>query len=48
MTRVAVLDDWQGIAERIADWSPVSAKAEITFFRDAMKGDALISRAGRL
>jgi phosphoglycerate dehydrogenase-like enzyme len=35
MTRVAVLDDWQGIAERCADWSGVRAKAELAFFRDA-------------
>ncbi len=35
MTRVAVLDDWQGIAESCADWSGVRAKAELVFFRDA-------------
>ncbi len=43
MVKVAVLDDWQGIAESIADWAPVRAKAEITFFRDAMKGEAVIT-----
>jgi phosphoglycerate dehydrogenase-like enzyme len=43
MTRIAVLDDWQGIAEGIADWAPVKARAEVTFFRDAMKGDAVIA-----
>ncbi len=35
MTRIAVLDDWQGIAEAAADWSGVRAQAEIIFFRDA-------------
>jgi phosphoglycerate dehydrogenase-like enzyme len=43
MVKVAVLDDWQGIAEGIADWTPVRAKAEITFFRDALKGEAVIA-----
>jgi phosphoglycerate dehydrogenase-like enzyme len=43
MTKVAVLDDWQGIAEGIADWAPVKAKAEVTFFREAMKGDAVVA-----
>ena len=35
MTRIAVLDDWQGIAEGAADWSGVRANAEISFFREA-------------
>ena len=35
MTRIAVLDDWQGIAETSADWSKVSPHAELVFFRDA-------------
>jgi phosphoglycerate dehydrogenase-like enzyme len=43
MVKVAVLDDWQGIAEGIADWAPVRAKAEITFFRDALKGEAVVT-----
>jgi len=36
MARVAVLDDWQGEAERLADWSAVRARAEVVFFRNAM------------
>ena len=40
MTRIAVLDDWQGIAEGAADWSSVRAKAEIVFFRDAFASPA--------
>ena len=35
MTRVAVLDDWQGIARRSADWSPLAARAEVVFFAQA-------------
>ncbi|MCC6717928.1 MAG: D-2-hydroxyacid dehydrogenase family protein [Acetobacteraceae bacterium] len=34
MTRIAILDDWQGIAETAADWSAVRAHAELVFFRD--------------
>jgi phosphoglycerate dehydrogenase-like enzyme len=32
MTKVAVLDDWQGIARTSADWSPLTAIAEVVFF----------------
>jgi len=32
MTKVAVLDDWQGVAQSSADWSPLLARAEIVFF----------------
>ncbi|HTJ90082.1 MAG TPA: D-2-hydroxyacid dehydrogenase family protein [Acidocella sp.] len=31
--RVAVLDDWQNIAEASADWSALRARAEVVFFR---------------
>jgi phosphoglycerate dehydrogenase-like enzyme len=45
MTKVAVLDDWQGVAESSADWSPLKAKAEVTIFEDAMSDeDALVER----
>jgi phosphoglycerate dehydrogenase-like enzyme len=33
--RVAVLDDWQGIARHYADWSELEKRAEIVFFADA-------------
>ncbi|HTI02043.1 MAG TPA: D-2-hydroxyacid dehydrogenase family protein [Acidisoma sp.] len=36
MTRIAVLDDWQGIARRNADWSPLEARAELVFFEEAI------------
>lgn len=35
MTRVAVLDDWQGVARGAADWSGLRARAEVVFFADA-------------
>jgi phosphoglycerate dehydrogenase-like enzyme len=35
MTKVAVLDDWQGVARRSADWSGLSARAEVVFFPQA-------------
>lgn len=35
MQRIAILDDWQGVAETMADWSSLAPGAEITFFRGA-------------
>jgi phosphoglycerate dehydrogenase-like enzyme len=35
MKRIAVLDDWQGNAATLADWSAVTPHAELVFFRDA-------------
>jgi phosphoglycerate dehydrogenase-like enzyme len=35
MTRVAVLDDWQGVAKTSADWSPLQARGEVVFFPKA-------------
>jgi phosphoglycerate dehydrogenase-like enzyme len=35
MTRVAVLDDWQGVARGAADWAPLQKRAEVVFFSDA-------------
>ncbi|MGQ0577797.1 MAG: D-2-hydroxyacid dehydrogenase family protein [Betaproteobacteria bacterium] len=36
-TRVAVLDDWQGVAEHSADWSRLLERAEIVFFEEPFK-----------
>ena len=33
--RIAVTDDWQGIARSSADWTALDARAEINVFRDA-------------
>jgi hypothetical protein len=35
MAKVAVLDDWQGLARSSADWSPLMARAEVVFFAQA-------------
>jgi phosphoglycerate dehydrogenase-like enzyme len=44
VTKIAVLDDWQGIAADAADWSAVRARAEVTFFHDAFPNeDAVVS-----
>jgi phosphoglycerate dehydrogenase-like enzyme len=34
-TRVAVLDDWQGVARGAGNWAPLQARAEVVFFQDA-------------
>jgi phosphoglycerate dehydrogenase-like enzyme len=36
MTRIAVLDDWQNIARRSADWTPLADRAEIVFFHEPL------------
>lgn len=36
MVKVAVLDDWQGIARKVADWSPLTDRAEVTFFEQPL------------
>ncbi|MGI4746792.1 MAG: D-2-hydroxyacid dehydrogenase family protein [Janthinobacterium lividum] len=35
MSKVAVLDDWQGVARQSADWSDLAARADIVFFQEA-------------
>jgi phosphoglycerate dehydrogenase-like enzyme len=35
MVKVAVLDDWQGVARASADWSKLEARAEVTVFAEA-------------
>jgi phosphoglycerate dehydrogenase-like enzyme len=39
MTRIAVLDDWQGIARTSADWSALTKRAEVVFFDKAIGGE---------
>jgi len=39
MTRIAVLDDWQGVACDSADWSPLSQRAQIVFFDKPFEGE---------
>jgi phosphoglycerate dehydrogenase-like enzyme len=45
MTRIAVLDDWQGVAQSCADWSPLMARAEVQFFREPFAGEDAAARA---
>jgi phosphoglycerate dehydrogenase-like enzyme len=42
--RIAVLDDYQRVAARVIDWSPLAGRAAITFFHDNVQGDELIAR----
>ena len=35
MTKVAILDDWQDVARKSADWSALAARADLTFFAEA-------------
>ncbi|MCA3887642.1 MAG: D-2-hydroxyacid dehydrogenase family protein [Burkholderia sp.] len=45
MRKVAILDDYQGAALKSADWSPVSANADIVVFSDHLDSeDALVER----
>lgn len=45
--KIAVLDDWQGIAETSADWSALKKRAQVTFFRQAFADqDALVDAVG--
>jgi phosphoglycerate dehydrogenase-like enzyme len=39
MTKVAVLDDWQGVAQSSADWSPLLARGEVIFFSQAFEDE---------
>lgn len=43
--RVAVLDDYQGVALRYADWSILADRSEVTVFRDHLhEADAVVAR----
>ena len=42
--RIAVLDDYQGVALTSADWSAVQAKAEVVVFRDLINAEDLAAR----
>ncbi len=45
MTRLAILDDYQGVAPRMADWSSLPADAEVVVFRDHLADlDAVAAR----
>ena len=43
--KVAVLDDYQGVASQMADWSQLPASAQVEYFRDHLADeDALAER----
>ena len=45
MTKIAVLDDYQGVVLAMADWAAVQSRAEVTVFRDHLDDtDALVQR----
>lgn len=37
--RIAVLDDWQGVARSSADWTTLAARADVSFFEDALSDE---------
>lgn len=39
MARIAVLDDWQRVARRSADWSSLMARGEVVFFNAAFASE---------
>ena len=45
MTRIAVLDDWQGVAHDSADWSRLSQRAEVVFFRQPFESADAVAQA---
>ena len=38
-TKVAVLDDWQGVARRSGDWFELESRADLTIFADAFANE---------
>jgi phosphoglycerate dehydrogenase-like enzyme len=44
MTRIAVLDDWQGVARESADWSRLAQRAELAFFQRPMDGEDVLAK----
>jgi phosphoglycerate dehydrogenase-like enzyme len=45
MTRIAVLDDYQGVALEMADWSALQAQTEIHVFREAFGNESRAAEA---
>lgn len=45
--RIAVLDDYMGVAHRLADWSSLAGRAEVTFLTDPLPDD-IAGAAARL
>lgn len=45
MTKVAVLDDWQGVAKKSADWSRLEERAQVVFFEKPFSNQTALVRA---
>ncbi len=45
MVKIAILDDWQSVARKSADWSRLAARAELVFFADAFGSEDDAARA---
>jgi phosphoglycerate dehydrogenase-like enzyme len=43
VTRVAILDDYQDVARRMADWSSLPAGVDVVVFRDHLAADAEVA-----
>ena len=43
--RVAVLDDWQGVAKQSADWSKLQQRADVVFFEEPFAGPDKLASA---
>jgi phosphoglycerate dehydrogenase-like enzyme len=44
MMRVAVLDDYQGVALQLADWGPVTKRAQVDVFNDHLSEPAAVAQ----
>lgn len=42
--RVAILDDYQGVAQSYADWSSLESKIHLTVFRDTLQDELDIAK----
>ena len=45
MVKIAILDDWQDVARKSADWSSLAARAALVFFADAFGSEDEAARA---
>ncbi len=43
--RIAVLDDWQGVAKQSADWSTLQQRADVVFFEEPFSAADKLARA---
>ncbi|MFJ4004247.1 D-2-hydroxyacid dehydrogenase family protein [Streptomyces sp. NPDC090023] len=43
--RCAVLDDYQGVATEVADWSPLDGRVDVVTFREHLDGDDALAAA---